>query len=207
MMNENTWGRWCQKGWVIEDEWEYMRMLVSGRMGDWRWMRKHEDVGVRKDGWLKMNENTLGCWCREGWVIDDEWEYMRMLVSQRMSDWRWMRIREDVGVAKDEWLKMNENTWGRWCQKGWVIEDEWGYVRTLMSESGISCRHSQNIMWGFLSFFLWSPDDGYSPAVVTIEVDTHHPSGVWQWTEWHQTSLSYGQHVVNGVHRWRVDIS
>ena len=115
-MNETTWGRWCQKGWVIEDEWEYMRMLVSGRMGDWRWMRKHADVGVRKDGWLKMNENTWGCWCREGWVIDDEWEYMRMLVSQRMSDWRWMRIREDVGVAKDEWLKMNEDTWGRWCQ-------------------------------------------------------------------------------------------
>ena len=156
-LNENTRGRWCQKGWVIEDEWEYRRTLVWERMGDWWWMRIHEDVGVRKDGWLKTNENTRGRWCQKGWVIEDEWEYMRTLVSERMGDWGWMRIHEDVGVRKDGWLMMNENTWGRWCQKGWVIEDEWGYVRTLMSESGISCRHSQNIMWGFLSFFSMVP--------------------------------------------------
>ena len=215
-MGENTLGRWCQKRWVIEDEWEYMGTFVSERMGDWRWMRIHEDVGVRKDGWeyirtlvtermgdwrwmrihedvgvrkdewLKMNENTWGRGCQKGWVIEDEREYMRTLVSERMGDWRWMRIRENVSVTKDGWLKMNENTWGRWCHKGWLIEDEWEYMRTLVSESRISCRHkklhSHNIMWGFLSFFLCSPDDGYYPAVVTMEVDTHHPSGVWQWT-------------------------
>ena len=133
-MNDNTWGRWYQKGWVIEDEWEYMRTLVSERMGDWRWMTMHDDVGVRKDGWLKMNEDTWGRWCQKGWVIEDEWEYMRTLVSERMSDWRWMRIHADVGVRKDGLLKMNEDTWGRWCQKGWVIEDEWEYMRTLVSE-------------------------------------------------------------------------
>ena len=133
-MNENTWGCWCQKGWVIEDEWEYVRALVSEWMGDWKWMRIHEDVDVRKDGWLKMNENTWGRWCQKGWVIEDEWEYVRALVSEGMGYWRWMRIQEDVGLRKDGWLKMNENTWGRWCQKVLVIKDEWGYTRTLVPE-------------------------------------------------------------------------
>ena len=218
-MNENTWGRWCQKGWVIEDEWGYMRTLVSEWMGDWRWMRIHEDVGVRKDGWLKMNENTWGRWCQNGWVIEDEWEYMMTLVSGRMGDWRWMRIHEDVGVRMDGWLKMNENTYGRWCQKGWAIEDTWGrWCPKQVSYAGISNCIPQYSVWSLKGFDRvhrwWVPSqcndygDGYtSPLGCTMWdriIYTKHP---WLVGNMYLTTFTDGVLMYYNIQRLSVSFA
>ena len=108
-----AWISYCRScltnEWVTEDEWEYMRTLVSGRMGDWRWMRIHEDVGVRKNGdwrWMRIHEDV-------GVRKNGDWRWMRIhedVGVRKDGDWRWMRIHEDVGVSKDGWLKMNGNT-------------------------------------------------------------------------------------------------